>query len=130
MALEGGLGDQAKQMEVKPFIHPFGKYLSSVSHVPGTMEALVPSGEQARVMNLEHNGLRGTLYTELGVPVPSAAFASHFSQEARAPNFSLVRTLQSLFCLVNTPQVIEILGVQVTCIQWPHLTPGMPVGSI
>lgn len=83
-----------------------------------------------RVMNLEHSGLRGALYAELGVPAsPSqsaadAAFTSHFSQEARTPNFSPVRTLPSSFCLVNTPHVIERAG---GCPWAPSRKPGQSV---
>lgn len=73
MALEGGTGGQARQMEIKSLVHPFGKYLSSVSHVSGTMEALVPSGEQARVTNLKPSGLRETLSAELEVTASSAS---------------------------------------------------------
>lgn len=119
MALEGGTGGQARQMEVESLIF-FGKYLSSVSCVPGTMEALVPNGEQARVTNVEHSGLRGTSYAEPGVPGPSAsppsrgptdtAFTSHFSREARASNFSLVRAFQSLFLFLTHPKLPRYLG--------------------
>lgn len=60
---------QAEQIEGKSLIHLFGKCLSNASHVPGTMEALVPSGEQARFTNSKHSGPRGTLSTEPGTPV-------------------------------------------------------------
>lgn len=86
-------------MEAKSLIHPFGKYLCSTSHVPGTTEALGSRGKQARISSSNPStvGQRrvGALNPEAGMPALGASPPSPVVNADPEPQISFFQRSQN-----------------------------------